>query len=129
VQLKKKLTTEEFIAKAKKVHGKRYDYSKVIYIHSYVDVNIICPEHGMFERQPFRHLSGQGCPICSKQRFKKSKSKSVYCPELDKYFSSQTEAAEYIGLSKVSISYACRGIHKTAGKCPTTGVRLTWKMS
>ena len=27
-----KLTTEEFIAKAKAVHGDRYDYSKVQYV-------------------------------------------------------------------------------------------------
>lgn len=27
----KKLTTEEFIEKAKEVHGDKYDYSKVVY--------------------------------------------------------------------------------------------------
>lgn len=31
----KKLTTEEFIKKAKKVHGNKYDYFKTEYINSY----------------------------------------------------------------------------------------------
>ena len=42
----KKSNTEEFIKKAKKVHGDKYDYSKVNYIGSKIEVTIICPEHG-----------------------------------------------------------------------------------
>jgi hypothetical protein len=41
-------TKEEFIADAKKVHGNKYDYSKVIYINNKVEVCIICPIHGEF---------------------------------------------------------------------------------
>ena len=43
-----KLTTEEFIAKAKAVHGDRYDYSKVKYVDSKTKICIICKEHGEF---------------------------------------------------------------------------------
>lgn len=43
-----KLTTEEFIEKAKKVHGDKYDYSLVEYKDSRVKVKIICPKHGVF---------------------------------------------------------------------------------
>ena len=61
----KKHTTEEFIELAKKVHGDKYDYSKVKYINNKTKVCIICPKHGEFWQTPNTHLSGQGCPKCS----------------------------------------------------------------
>ena len=60
--------TEEFIEKAKKVHGDKYDYSKVEYINSYTKVCIICPEHGEFWQSPKCHLIGRGCSLCSKNK-------------------------------------------------------------
>lgn len=48
----KKLTTEEWVAKARAVHGDRYDYSKVEYINGKTKVCIICPEHGEFWQTP-----------------------------------------------------------------------------
>ena len=60
----KKLTTEEFIKKARAVHGDRYDYSKVEYVSNKTDVVIICSEHGEFLQKPNYHLSGNGCPVC-----------------------------------------------------------------
>lgn len=67
-----KLTPETFIAKAKKVHGDKYDYSLVTGdISSHCKVAIICPEHGVFEQTPTSHLSGKGCLKCaSKKRAK-----------------------------------------------------------
>ena len=60
----KKLTTEEFIEKAKLVHGDKYDYSKVEYINTDTKVRIICIEHGEFYQTPHAHINGQGCPTC-----------------------------------------------------------------
>ena len=59
-----KLTREEFIKKAKEVHGDKYDYSKVEYINNKTKVCIICPEHGEFWQQPGAHLLGSGCKKC-----------------------------------------------------------------
>ena len=59
-----KLTTEEFIKKAREVHGDKYDYSKVEYVNSKEKVTIICPKHGEFPQTPQKHLLGQGCPKC-----------------------------------------------------------------
>lgn len=59
-----KLTTEKFIAKAKAVHGDRYDYSKVKYVDSKTKVCIICKKHGEFWQQPNNHLHGINCPQC-----------------------------------------------------------------
>lgn len=60
-----KLTTEKFIEKARKIHGNKYDYSKVEYVNSHTPVKIICKIHGEFEQSPTNHLCGKGCPICS----------------------------------------------------------------
>lgn len=71
----KKLTTEKFIEKAKKIHCDNYDYSKVEYNDWKTKVCIICPEHGEFSQKPNGHLSGKGCPACANIRrnnFKKS---------------------------------------------------------
>ena len=59
-----KLTTEEFIKRAREVHGDRYDYSKVEYVNNNTKVCIVCPEHGEFTQSPHKHLSGHGCTKC-----------------------------------------------------------------
>ena len=62
----KKLTLEEFIEKANKVHGiGMYDYSKVNYMNNCTEVIITCPKHGDFSQTPNNHLSGKGCSKCS----------------------------------------------------------------
>lgn len=58
--------TEEFIMKAQKVHGDKYDYSQVVYKKNSINVDIICKEHGVFSQTPQNHLRGSGCPICAK---------------------------------------------------------------
>ena len=60
----RKLTTEEFISKAKLVHGDKYDYSKVEYNGNKIKTCFICPEHGEFWQRPNDLLSGMGCPKC-----------------------------------------------------------------
>lgn len=61
----KRLTTQEFVAKAKDVHGDQYDYSKVTYINQDTKVEIICPVHGSFMQRPTQHIRmRQGCPLC-----------------------------------------------------------------
>jgi len=61
----KKLTTEEFIEKSKRIHGNKYDYSLVEYKNNHTKVKIICSEHGIFEQTPKKHFTGQNCPNCS----------------------------------------------------------------
>ncbi len=61
----KKLTTEQYIQKANKVHNNKYDYSKTIYIRTSDQITIICSEHGQFSQYPFNHLKGHGCLKCS----------------------------------------------------------------
>lgn len=58
------LSTDEFIERAKKIHGNKFDYSKVNYENNHTEVCIICPEHGEFWQKPLKHLSGHKCPKC-----------------------------------------------------------------
>jgi hypothetical protein len=59
-----RMTTTDFIEKARLVHGRKYDYSKVRYVSTKNPVTIICPEHGEFEQRPEHHLKGCGCKAC-----------------------------------------------------------------
>lgn len=61
----KRYNAESFAAKAKTVHGDKYDYSKVRYVNNKTKVMIICPKHGEFWQIPDKHLRGEGCPSCS----------------------------------------------------------------
>lgn len=63
-----KFTKEEFINKARMIHGDKYDYSKVEYINSITPICIICPKHGEFWQIPNNHLRGKGCSICQQKK-------------------------------------------------------------
>lgn len=67
----KSITNEKkkriFIKKAKLKHEKdKFDYSKVMYVNNHTDVKIGCLTHGFFNQRPNNHLTGAGCPVCSK---------------------------------------------------------------
>lgn len=61
-------TTEQFVIKAKKIHGDSYNYDNTDYKGAKVKIVITCSIHGKFEQVPSNHLSGKGCPKCSQQR-------------------------------------------------------------
>ena len=58
--------TNIFISKANKIHGDKYDYSKVNYINTKTKINIICKIHGEFEQNPSNHLKNHNCQKCAK---------------------------------------------------------------
>ena len=64
----KNISTEEFIEKAKKVHGDKYNYKNVIYNGSRKYVYIVCPIHGIFKQTPHEHLNGHGCLLCNSNK-------------------------------------------------------------
>jgi hypothetical protein len=59
-----KMNTEDFIKKARKKHGDRYDYSKVDYRLCDQHVTITCRTHGDYLQTPHAHLAGYGCSRC-----------------------------------------------------------------
>ena len=58
------MITKDFIAKARQIHGDKYDYSKVEYKGCKEKVRIICPVHGEFLQVARIHLMGCGCKKC-----------------------------------------------------------------
>lgn len=65
----KRVTKEEFVKRAKEIHGDKYDYSKVEYVNSITNVCIICPIHGEFWQSPSNHTNQkQGCQKCYDDR-------------------------------------------------------------
>lgn len=69
----RKSTTSEFIERVTKVHGDKYDYSKVEYVNATTKICIVCnkideitnEKHGVFWQNPRSHLRGANCPVCS----------------------------------------------------------------
>ena len=69
--MKNTSTTEEFIKKARAIHGEKYDYSKTNYIGARIKVCITCPIHGDFLQRPNGHLTGYGCCECGYESTRK----------------------------------------------------------
>ena len=64
--MSKRMSLEEFIDKANKVHQNKFDYSSTKQFKSQRDkVKIICPQHGEIEVNVGNHLGGSGCKYCS----------------------------------------------------------------
>jgi ssDNA-binding Zn-finger/Zn-ribbon topoisomerase 1 len=62
-----RLTTDDFIKTASKIHKEKYEYGLVDYRNMFKKVKITCTIHGTFEQIPLAHLRGQGCPKCGKE--------------------------------------------------------------
>ena len=68
------MSTNEFIKKAKDIHGDKYDYSNVVYRNNRIKVLIKCNLHDFaFEQSPSNHLNGSMCPICANESRKRTK--------------------------------------------------------
>ncbi|MCK9446608.1 DUF723 domain-containing protein [bacterium] len=65
-----KMTKKIFIDRSNEIHNKYYDYTLVEYKNACTKIKIICPEHGVFEQQPYSHLNGYGCKKCNCNRNK-----------------------------------------------------------
>ncbi len=65
---KYRFTLEEFIQRAKKIHGNLYDYSLTEYKGNKIKVKIICKNHGIFYQSPNEHLDKSGCDKCARKR-------------------------------------------------------------
>jgi hypothetical protein len=70
----KKLTTEEFIKRAKAVHGDKYGYDEAVYVNKRTKVVITCKKHGAFLQLPLSHVNGLNCRACSYEEASKTKS-------------------------------------------------------
>lgn len=70
-----RMTLEEFIKRARIVHGYKYDYSFVEYETARQYVKIRCTVHDhIFEQAPHTHLNGKGCALCRNDKLAKERS-------------------------------------------------------
>lgn len=124
----RKLTTAEFIAKARTKHGDCYDYAEVEYQGSEVAVAIRCAEHGVFSMTPHKHLSGRGCGRCTFVRTTDDFVAKAHCVHGLRYDYSSTEYTT--SLDKVMIGCSEHGpymqrasSHLEGVGCPKCGLR------
>ncbi len=68
---------EDFLAKAKEVHGDRYNYSRVDFVSFSESVEIVCETHGSFYQTPTVHIKGHGCKACAVETTGELKRKSL----------------------------------------------------
>lgn len=127
---KRTLNTNEFIKRARAVHGNEYDYSLVKYKSAKTKIKIKCLIHGIFEQTPTSHLTGSKCNECVKNfmRNKFSSNKSEFIKKVrivhgDEY---DYSLVKYINAkTKVKIICPEHGIfeqvpdsHINGNKCP-----------
>lgn len=56
---------ETVVAKAKAVHGDKYEYLELLETEGRKSIKVRCPEHGEFVKSTNKLLIGQGCPKCA----------------------------------------------------------------
>ena len=135
--LKQRSNTQDFIEKSRKIHGDKYDYSKVDYINNETKIRINCPKHGEFSQTPTHHLAGEGCPKCKYENIAQKQSHNIDFvlnrfkeKHGNKYDYSKIE---YNGLDKkVCINCPKHGdfwqepwVHMKGCGCPKCGVTLS----
>jgi hypothetical protein len=136
---KRRNSMEKVIAKARAVHGDRYDYSQVEYVNTHTKVTILCREHGPFEQNPQGHMRGAGCPECGhkdkgdRQRFTTeefiSKARAIHCDRYDYSLVKYTGANDKVTIicqkhgpfEQTAISHTTgHGCLECSGKTPLT---------
>ena len=106
-------SNEEFTEDAKKVHGDKYDYSKVEYKGNKVKVCIICPKHGEFWQTPNDHLRQKGCPSCKnsylEQKINNLLTKQNIAFEAQKHFEWLGKQSLDFYLPQYNVAIECQG--------------------
>jgi len=96
-------TTDSFIAKAKAVHGDKFDYSKVKYVDSRTKVTIICHEHGEFSILPYGHIkSHTGCTKCGSKQSHVSQ-RADFLKVLPKFKAIHNNKFDYLEVNYISM--------------------------
>ena len=119
----RKLTTESFIEKTKKIHGNRYNYDNVVYKNINTKVKIWCNVHKeFFFMTPYQHLNkGSNCPKCSYllRGKDKTRSNSDFIKSMKEIYGDQFtyENTNYTG-TKNLVTITCK-IHEDFERYPS----------
>lgn len=121
-----KINTEQFVAKARRVHGDMYDYSDTKYTRASERVSIRCRQHGVFTQNVGNHLSGNGCPSCYIVSKPDTQSSFISKSELVHRDTYDYSAVAYLA-SKVPVNIICKKhgmfsqqprVHLSGSGCP-----------
>lgn len=124
-----KSSNDEFILKARLVHGDKYTYIET-YKNAKTKIAMRCnQEHPVFYQNPNSHLNGQGCPVCGQKLIDDSKTKShekflteARCVHGDKfiYIGNYQKGVIKIGIrcDKGHIFYQTPASHLKGAGCP-----------
>ncbi len=99
-------TQNEFVSKAKSIHGDKYDYTRTVYEKGKQKVTVTCPEHGDVSILPRDHLRGSACATCAKAGYQVSSPGFVYILKYDNITK--------VGITNRGSKYRIREIHKSA---------------
>jgi len=119
------VTTISFVDQANIVHDKKYSYNETQYVNERHKVTIECKEHGVFEKLPYKHLNGEGCPKCSSIK-KGLKIRSNTDKFIKKAISIHEDKYDYSSIkyihSRQEVEIGCR-IHGTFNQTPSTHLK------
>ena len=131
---KRKLGINSFIQKSRKLHGDKYDYSKVVYKSNHEKITISCPIHGDFKQEPQNHMNGSGCLKCSlvEQSLTQTKTTEEFIADSKLVHGNKYDYSlvSYIN-SKLNVEIICKkhGIflqsartHQDGGGCPNCNI-------
>ena len=121
--------SSEFLHKAFKKFGDRFDYSKVVYDGAKVPVEIVCPDHGPFTQTPANHLRAtHGCPSCfdravpRKTTHKKpNTTPEDYVARLNLPNGYSVDMSEYVGITAGRVGIVCP-IHGVSWEPPRSAL-------
>lgn len=107
---------DEFIKKARVIHGDAYDYSNVEYITARLPVEIICnTTQQKFCQTPDNHLRGMACSCCANCGFDQGRTGVLYVLQADDWLK--------IGITNLTPEDRCKSINK---KSPRKFSTLTY---
>lgn len=72
---------EEFVRRARRVHGNKYEYDRTSYQGASRKVRIKCPTHGWFKQIAYLHAKGHGCNPCGVEETRKKLSINPWVEE------------------------------------------------
>ena len=130
IKEKASYTSNEFIQKAYKIHGKKYDYSLADYKDYISSISIICPIHGIFSQSLFDHIRTSGCKKCGYEQGGKSirvtqeeflnRSKKIHGDKYDYSLAKYTKSEEKVKIicNKHGVFEQVAISHLTGRGCP-----------
>jgi hypothetical protein len=95
-----------FLGEMVNLYGDYYDFSKVNYINSKIEIDVICRKHGLFEKRPCELVKGHGCPECKLQKSKYN-NRDIFIEENKKIFGDITDfslVGKISAMTKIDLS-------------------------